>query len=207
MLVVAYGVLAIAVTAPDGLVPRSDDAVLEAVAGVHQAWLTNSLLVVSRSAEMWVVLGAAVGFAWLWRRGDRTAALLLVVSAMLIPALGPGLKGLTGRSRPMTFPPLDPESTFAFPSGHTLAAVGAYGFIAVALWQRNHRTLATICGLWVLAVGASRVYLGAHYPSDVLAALLIGSGVLIALFCVEGLVWGRDRSNGLSDGVSDTVTP
>jgi len=90
-----------------------------------------------------------------------------------------------GRPRQHVFPPVDVEHTFSFPSGHTLMAVGVYGFIAVLLWQREHRFLATLSGLWVLIIAISRVYLGAHYPSDVLASLAVGTFMLVIVQFVD----------------------
>jgi undecaprenyl-diphosphatase len=66
-------------------------------------------------------------------------------------------------------PPLD---EFSFPSGHTLQAVS---FTIVALAWYPH--LAPLLLGFTTLIGASRVILGLHYPSDVLAAILIGSGL------------------------------
>jgi undecaprenyl-diphosphatase len=80
------------------------------------------------------------------------------------------------------------EHTASFPSGHTLAAVSFYGLLSVLLWERGHRMLSVISGVWVLLIAISRVYLGAHYPSDVLVSLALGTILLfITLFTYKRL--------------------
>ena len=92
------------------------------------------------------------------------------------------LKLLFARPRPDLFPPLVVEHSFSFPSGHTMSAIAFYGLLALILWQRGRRSWAVLAGLWVPLVALSRVCLGAHYPSDVLASLAIGTIWLV-------LVW------------------
>ena len=132
---------------------------------------------------MWLVTetGSAIGIlllfllaAWLWRNRFRLEAAMFVLSfagGEIITAL---LKQLFARPRPDVFPPLMTEHSYSFPSGHTIAAVSLYGLLAIFLWRRNRKGLALISGGWVLAVALSRVYLGVHYPSDVLGALAVG---------------------------------
>ena len=62
---------------------------------------------------------------------------------------------------------------------------GAYGLMAVLLWQRGHRLLALLSGFWVLAVALSRIYLGAHYPSDVLASIAVGLILVIITLLID----------------------
>ena len=75
----------------------------------------------------------------------------------------------------------------SFPSGHVLTYVGVYGWIAVMahllIVPRSLRRLAVgALVTLVAAIGPSRVYLGHHWPSDVLASYLLGSSYLAALF-------------------------
>jgi membrane-associated phospholipid phosphatase len=99
------------------------------------------------------------------------------------------LKLLLPRARPMPFFGIAPSALSSFPSGHALFAVSLYGTLA---WQIASR-LTGACrraGVWVgasvliLAIGSSRVYLGVHYLSDVLAGYAAGiawaSAVLLA---------------------------
>ena len=65
-----------------------------------------------------------------------------------------------------------------------MAAIAVYGLTAVLLWQRRRTGWAVLAGLWVPLVALSRVYLGVHYPSDVLASLAVGTIWLILVMFV-----------------------
>ena len=113
-------------------------------------------------------------------------------------ALALGWKYLINRPRPKIVPPLEPAPFASFPSGHTLYALVAYGFLVylvirltdLSRWLKALITLASI--VLVLMIGASRVYLGTHYPSDVGAGLLIGVPWLMAVL----LLFERGHRSG-----------
>jgi undecaprenyl-diphosphatase len=93
------------------------------------------------------------------------------------------LKYLIRRDRP-NVSPLDSGTTYSFPSGHAMNSLVFYGLIAYFIHQRikNKNVLAVtdVAGVvLVLSIGFSRVYLGAHYPTDVLAGFAGGALVLI----------------------------
>jgi len=83
------------------------------------------------------------------------------------------------------FAPLVVERGFSFPSGHVTASVAVYGFLAVLLWRNNRRAWAIFSAAWVFVVAASRVYLGVHYPSDVLGAMSLTSLWLMIVLAVH----------------------
>jgi membrane-associated phospholipid phosphatase len=145
------------------------------------------MLALSNSHSTTVVLIAAVVLAaWRWRRADRPAAWSLAA----VPAgelLNVGLKNLFERPRPVVPEPLVHLSTYSFPSGHAVASTLFYGALCALVWQRVRsrrlRIVATaVAVLMVLLVSFSRVYLGAHYASDVLAGIAVGT------FCVALLL-------------------
>lgn len=73
---------------------------------------------------------------------------------------------------------ITPSDKFSFPSGHTAAA-----FLFAALIASFYPAFALPCYLWASMIGASRVLLGVHYPSDIAAGALLGSGAaLVGLF-------------------------
>jgi undecaprenyl-diphosphatase len=109
-------------------------------------------------------------------RGAFAAAHMLATGAVAL-ALYRWLKRWTRRPRPFCccdgvvahVPPLD---EFSFPSGHTLHAV-SFSIVALAYFPVLASLLFVLCAL----IAASRVVLGLHYPSDVLAAIAIGSAL------------------------------
>jgi membrane-associated phospholipid phosphatase len=95
------------------------------------------------------------------------------------------LKLAISRPRP-TFLPLVHEPGYSFPSGHAQDSVVFYGAIAYWLWRsaRNKKPANAwfaLAAAAALAVGLSRIYLGAHFPSDVLAGYLIGAAWLLVV--------------------------
>lgn len=117
-----------------------------------------------------------LGSGWLLLRGRRAAALHWLGLVALVAGLGYGLKYLLAVPRPM--PIHDGLSAFSFPSGHTSLAVALYGFLAVLVARElapRWRVLPYVAAtLIVTIIGFSRLYLGAHWLSDVLGGLSIG---------------------------------
>jgi undecaprenyl-diphosphatase len=94
-------------------------------------------------------------------------------------ALNVVLKHFFHRERPVLENPLVTLSSYGFPSGHTMGATLLYGLLALLAWKnlRNRAArLACVVGacFWILLIGLTRIYLGAHYLTDVLGALAAG---------------------------------
>lgn len=143
--------------------------------------------IVSRLGDgiAWYVLMAAL-FAYGGEQGMR-AALHMAVIGLVSLILYKSLKGWTKRPRPCHtdrriqawVAPLD---QFSFPSGHTLHAV-AFTIVACAYFPM----LSVLLVPFSLSVAASRVFLGLHYPSDVLAATAIGTLLAsVSLWLIPG---------------------
>jgi undecaprenyl-diphosphatase len=139
---------------------------------------TRAMLVVTHANGL---AGAATMTAllalWFRRRGLRDWMLLTLVAGIGGAALNVALKHVFHRARPHFDDPLLTLDTFSFPSGHTAAATVLYGLVAwwfvtrARTWpQRVPVVAAAAC--MVALVALSRMYLGAHYLSDVLAATL-----------------------------------
>jgi membrane-associated phospholipid phosphatase len=119
---------------------------------------------------------AIITIAHVGRRRLALAWLLtLVGSGLAIEAM----KEVFERPRPVWDQPFALEESFSYPSGHASGSTVGYGMLAycVALrWKSWRRRLGLVTGLaaWVLLIGFSRIYLGVHYLSDVLAGYALG---------------------------------
>lgn len=167
-----------------------------------QPWLTEFMLLITHWHSILGVSVMTVALAaWLVLRHQHKWLRLLALAVpggMLLNAL---LKQVFQRARPRFDDPLVTLDSFSFPSGHTNAATLFYGFVALLLLAQVHgpaagRRSAIIAGavLMVLLVATSRVYLGAHYLSDVVAAMLEGVLWLAFSAAVLRLLQGRGRA-------------
>ncbi len=105
----------------------------------------------------------------LWRRRTGAAAFVTVAvgGAALLNVLA---KALFQRHRPALWPQLTPETDYGFPSGHAMGSFAVVAALVIVLGATRWRWLALGVGaLFVPLVGLSRLYLGVHYPSDILA--------------------------------------
>ena len=189
----------------DGVLENGDLASVDpAVANAVPALRTPVLTVVARVLDVTggTAVVATLAMLWaamLWFRGrDRPAAIWLAGSMGLASVLILAGKHLVGRVRPGIDLVLGPVDTSpAFPSGHTLGTTVFLGLVAAYVGIRARTTLARAIAVagWVLGsalMAASRVYLGYHWLSDVLAGIAIGTGVLsIAVLVAHLAIHGR----------------
>jgi undecaprenyl-diphosphatase len=156
---------------------RFDRAALLWIHTHSPEWLEAPMRLVTALGYYQVVLpllAAAVLVFYL--RGWRLSATLLLVSAVGSFLLTAVLKAVFERARPDLFDSGYTASFYSFPSGHAAVAVGFYGTLTLILAYRLRglaRWAVAVCGvLLVLLIGFSRLYLGVHYPTDVLAGFL-----------------------------------
>ena len=134
---------------------------------------------------------------YLWRRRLRKWALVLILSVFGGMLLNASLKIVFARPRPYFVNPIVTLPTFSFPSGHTLLATVFYGTLCVLIFTRARSWklragAVLITALMMLLVGFSRIYLGAHYLSDVVAAFAEGlAWIAFCLIAVDGIARWR----------------
>jgi membrane-associated phospholipid phosphatase len=143
---------------------------------ITQVMIFASVWGAPRRLAILAVVAVAVFLARRWYRG----AVLVVVTLLGAGLLDGGLKLLFGRQRPTPFFEYYPApETFSFPSGHALFATAFFGGLAALLWKRlRHPSLRVAVAVGavvlILLIGFSRIYLGVHYPSDVLGGFAVG---------------------------------
>ncbi|MFE9609667.1 phosphatase PAP2 family protein [Streptomyces sp. NPDC006012] len=145
---------------------------------------------------MRLVCATAAGLL-VWRRRAWWTALWLAVAGALGTAVQQSLKAAVGRRRPVWPDPVDSAHYAAFPSGHAMTATVVCGLL---LWLCHHlgvgrtwwRAALTVAVVCVLGSGLTRVWLGVHWPSDVLGGWLLGA--LAVALAVLG--YGRGLGRG-----------
>ena len=152
-----------------------DEAVLLGIRRLHHPWLTPVMLAFTRVGDTpnWTAIGVA-----LYATGGEAerVSLRLAAGAGVATAVAQTLKRLLRRARPDTrivdFEALaaNPDG-FSFPSGHTTVAFS----VAVSVTGSGGPLLGPLAFALAAAVGSSRVYLGAHFPLDVLIGAALGS--------------------------------
>lgn len=175
-----------------------DETALRGFQGIHLGWLKTAALAATSlgGAKVATALMGSVGVSmYLLRR--RVDSLVVLLSAIPMIA-GFLLKEVVGRARPEYFLTGAEPGTQSFPSGHSLFAMVFGGFLIFLVGDLVHsppvrRALQFGLALLIMAIGASRVYLGVHWPSDVLGGYLFGGMSLVVLLWLRYRLAGRRR--------------
>ncbi len=115
---------------------------------------------------------------------NKKIVLLIITNLILITSMNIILKNIVQRPRPEGYRLVE-ESGYSFPSGHSMVSVAFYGFlIYLILAKFKNKTLkialSVLLGILVLLIAFSRIYLGVHYATDVLAGGLLSISYLVA---------------------------
>jgi len=166
----------------------ADQPVLAYLVAHRSPWPTTILQAATNLGASWFLVPfvALVGGMWWWRRRAWQPLALLGGAYLGALVLARLVKVLVGRPRPPAALMLDHATGAAFPSGHTTEGTAVFVLLAVLLaagtvsWGRK---LAAAAGavLVVLVIGFSRLYLGVHWLTDVLAGYALGGLWLCAL--------------------------
>lgn len=155
---------------------QMDGRLLVAIQGLHMAWLDPVVSFYTRLGDagvMWIVLSLLM---LLWRPTRRAGALALCAMALGLLVTNMTIKPLVQRGRPWLDWPIVPlvmeKDPNSFPSGHTCAAFAAgMGWMRALPWRQGRAAALVLA----VCMGLSRLYVGVHYPTDVLAGALIGA--------------------------------
>ena len=186
-----YAFARLALLVQEGYTQQFDEAVLRWMEHHQTEWLERLMLEVTMLGT-WIVVLSIVSIAglFLWLTQHRYSALLLLVAAGGGIGLNNILKIGFSRPRPQVFEWGTHVSTSSFPSGHAMSSAVVFitvAYLAARLQKTHAARLATlaVAGFIVASICFSRMYLGVHYPSDVLAGVIIG--LAWAAFCMATL--------------------
>jgi undecaprenyl-diphosphatase len=147
-------------------------------------WLKSTLLVWQEITQpKWVYIVASAVCLVLWRRHRElaTRCLWAFITLMVSWNLQLVLKEIVRRARPVVSDPVSHAPGYSFPSGHVACAAAIATIMALLLWPVltpvARRWLVGGLTAYVLLTALDRVFLGVHYPSDVLAGIIFGAGL------------------------------
>ncbi|WP_223066038.1 phosphatase PAP2 family protein [Paenibacillus caui] len=173
-----------------------DKSVISAVQGMESPGITRFMELLSwiGTAKVVIVLLVVAMVILYFVLGHRRELFFLAFVCAGSYVLNTVFKHVFKRERP-DLHRLAEETGYSFPSGHSMVAFALYGVLAYLLWKHTAswigKTLLLVCSAIMIAgIGISRIYLGVHYPSDVLGGYL-ASGCWLALAIWLGGRWIR----------------
>jgi undecaprenyl-diphosphatase len=173
-----------------------DEVILLTIQKLHTPLLDRIMLGITFLGEplvlLLVCLGLATRSAYNQRPGEATTLGLAAVGAI---GLNIFLKELFRRARPVLWDHLVNVRHYSFPSGHAMASMVIYGFIGYTLakqFPQHRRLIFAGTAALILAIGLTRLYLGVHWPTDVVAGYAVGLVWLAA--CIQRIETGKKFS-------------
>lgn len=168
----------------DPVVRLDQDVIRWATDQTRGAGAAPALIALQEATQPWRlhILGTIVAL-WAWlAKGLRNRALWAFATLMVGWNVGYLAKLVVQRARPVVDDPLSHSPGYSFPSGHALNITVFASVMVFLLWPlvtsaTARRALVALAAVVVVAVGFDRMFLGAHYPSDVTAGIILGLGI------------------------------
>ncbi|HCX3587173.1 TPA: phosphatase PAP2 family protein [Staphylococcus aureus] len=159
-----------------------DNEVYEFIYSSESFITTSIMLGATKVGEVWAMLCISLLLvAYLMLKRHKIEALFFALTMALSGILNPALKNIFDRERPTLLRLID-ITGFSFPSGHAMGSIAYFGsgiYLLNRLNQGNSKgILIGLCAAMILLISISRVYLGVHYPTDIIA------GIIGGVFCI-----------------------
>ena len=200
----AAGFILVALAVASGITDPIDAAIISVVRAPELHDALSPLARVTELGSTWAVIGVGAIVLLVGSLGGRprdgaAGALTIAIGALIIEIL----KRVFERVRPDVLEPVIVALGYSFPSGHTANATIAYGVLGVLVarlpWPTAIRVaIEVVLGAIVFGVGLSRVWLGVHYPTDVVAGWLLG-GTIVLIYAALTLPASPEPAEGAAD--------
>lgn len=205
LLLAAFSLWAFAAIAEEVLEKETnnfDTEILLTLKDLHQPILDRVMVGITTlgnpDISIGVCLGVTIGLSIGHRRAQATT---LAIAGLGVVALNNWLKVLFARARPTLWERIVDVRSYSFPSGHAMISLviyGAIGYLLASQFRRQSRLIITLTTLLISAIGFSRLYLGVHWPTDVIAGY--AAGLVWLLTCI--LSWEIWKSRKSPDVIS-----
>lgn len=171
-----------------------DSSIYEFIIGFRCGFLDNFFKIITWFGNPITIIGLVVIFTIIFRNKD---SLLLTISALDSVIVNSIIKHIVKRDRPNILR-LVSESGYSFPSGHAMISVCVYGFLFyLAMVRIKNKYLrwvsCFVLGFLILGIGISRIYVGVHYASDIIAGYALAGIEIILLIQCEDLIKLRGK--------------
>ena len=188
----------VAYSIENGTIVRFDNVIIQSVQGTESPWLTGIMKVftiVGSTKIVIVICSFTIGLLLYFRHGMQTILFTAAIGGTVV--LNVLLKLFFQRDRP-DFNRLIEISGYSFPSGHTMMATSLYAILAIILWRNVHHLwrVVVIAGalFMIFMICISRIYLGVHYPSDIVGGLTASLfWIVIATSVYSVVIRNRER--------------
>ncbi|WP_174728776.1 phosphatase PAP2 family protein [Mesobacillus harenae] len=178
-----------------------DDAVIGFFRAIESSTLNQAMIFITELGSVWFLATLSIiTILTLWIKvKDKWGILFFIIGIGGGGLLTRLLKYYYGRGRPSINPEIDAIG-YSFPSGHSLGSLIFYGFITYFIIRSELKksikwVAACLAGLLVVLIGMSRIYLGAHFPSDVIAGHLAGAiWMILSILALEWVQWQTANS-------------
>jgi membrane-associated phospholipid phosphatase len=177
---------------------KFDNSIIQFFHSIETNGLDLMMFVFTEAGSVWFLTLFSISIiSYLWfKKKDKWSIFFFIIGIGGGGLLTKLLKYYFGRERPSIDETIDAIG-YSFPSGHSMGSLIFYGFMSYFLIRSSLRkrikwTVLYIFGVLTILIGISRIYLGAHYPSDVIAGYLAG-GVWLIL-CILALEYVKWRS-------------
>lgn len=132
---------------------------------------------------------------------ERREKALVVINLISVTAINQLLKQIVQRPRPTEYRIVD-ASGYSFPSGHSMVSMAFYGYIIYLIYKNVKQpvlkwTSIILLGVLIFMIGISRIYLGVHYTSDVLAGFMLSLSYLIIFIKITGSFMRKNGKGAL----------